>query len=418
MNKFKYTCIPIILLSFITVMGVGCSTKKMVSSISETVASSETAAPSSNLPLSIEIGFHLYSGIYDGEMKNGLPDGSGSFTTLEEDENRTSFTYTGLFKEGMFNGKGQIEYTDGSTLTGKFKANLPTGSCKYTTSYSTYYIVDFYKGRPHGLLSKYSAEDELISYDWFYKQELISDLMDMASLPKYAEFYHNTADLTNNVFKVQCTVSRILQTKTTCLLELVDVNNNIYLSEYKNTITARYDQAIIPSLKKGDTILLYGFFIGLDTLSTTDSEEAVTPMSYSYPKIEPVYAELADGNKFSLKDATYSYEEIAQNPYMYSWQNTKISGVVQEVLLISDSDTCVLKIRESSQDTVLNNNIYFVGVSLDDESTLPAPGDQLSVKGTLRGNYKLFKTDRPIIENKSSAYEFYPYIKATDFTIE
>ena len=121
MNKFKYTCIPIILLSFITVMGVGCSTKKMVSSISETVASSETAAPSSNLPLSIEIGFHLYSGIYDGEMKNGLPDGSGSFTTLEEDENRTSFTYTGLFKEGMFNGKGQIEYTDGSTLTGKFK---------------------------------------------------------------------------------------------------------------------------------------------------------------------------------------------------------------------------------------------------------------------------------------------------------
>ena len=51
-------------------------------------------------------------GTFFGETKDGLPDGTGTFTTTDKGK---AYTYTGEWKDGTFNGTGKKEYADGKT---------------------------------------------------------------------------------------------------------------------------------------------------------------------------------------------------------------------------------------------------------------------------------------------------------------
>jgi hypothetical protein len=51
--------------------------------------------------------------IYDCEFVNGKPDGYGTFQTKD-------FKYTGSFSNGLYEGEGEIEYSNGNKFKGKF----------------------------------------------------------------------------------------------------------------------------------------------------------------------------------------------------------------------------------------------------------------------------------------------------------
>ncbi|WP_435892015.1 hypothetical protein, partial [Klebsiella pneumoniae] len=62
-----------------------------------------------------EITLHLSygdrTGIYSGDMKEGIPHGQGTFTS--ENEEGIKWTYEGEFKEGHFDGEGKTTWKDG-----------------------------------------------------------------------------------------------------------------------------------------------------------------------------------------------------------------------------------------------------------------------------------------------------------------
>lgn len=70
-------------------------------------------------------------GTYSGETEAGIPSGQGVFTATNSDH--VQYTYTGEFKEGIFNGTGSAVYEDdhytatGNYVNGEFKPGLIDG---------------------------------------------------------------------------------------------------------------------------------------------------------------------------------------------------------------------------------------------------------------------------------------------------
>lgn len=389
----------------------GCSASPENASANDISVSQE-----SEFPYSVNIGFRTYYGTFTGEAQGGVPQGQGTFEAVDDETSKTLFTYTGAFQDGEFDGEGQIEYTDGSLLSGTFRSNAASGTCTFVSPDHTWRTVKYDEGNPYGLVRNYSAEDDLVSYDWYYNKELVSDLKALAEQIRYQELYHHADSYKNDIIQLTCSVQSILETETKCFLVLEDSGHNIYLASYNNTAVSRYKQAIIPTLEPGDTMVLYGFYAGLDSVSHAipDSGKALT--KYLYPRLEPFYAEKTGEPAFQLKEGTFSYDEIVANPYMCAQQNVKLTGTVLGTY--EGSKRYFIKFRETTETGAATDHIYFTSVTKENCNTIPAPGDRMSVKGTLNGNYKLWLSGDDVVENGSADYELYPLIKAVKFTLD
>ncbi len=124
--------------------------------------------------------------IYEGEITDGIRDGSGILTYAngdvyegEFDDDRISGDgkitykngdiYEGEFKNGMREGRGRIIYADGTTFEGEFENGRKNGYGVYTgenTSYEGYYVDDIKEG--HGK-QVFSNGD---SYEGEYKNDM------------------------------------------------------------------------------------------------------------------------------------------------------------------------------------------------------------------------------------------------------
>lgn len=413
MFNFSYKILPGICCMFLSsaCLLTGCSTSPKDASASD-ISVSQT----SEFAYSVNIGFRTYYGTFTGETQSGMPQGQGTFAAVDDETSEPLFTYTGDFQNGEFSGKGQIEYTDGSLLTGSFRSNAANGACTFVNPDHTWRSVKYYDGNPYGLVKNYSDNDELLSYDWYYNKELISDLKELSEQIDYKELYHQTDSYKNNIIQLTCRVKSVMETETKCYLTLEDSDRNIYLASYNNTTLSRYKQAIIPTLQSGDSIVIYGFYAGLDSISHAASSNNKTSAGYLYPRLEPFYAETTDRPAFQLNEGTFSYDEIAANPYMCSQQSIRLSGTVLGIY--EGSKRYFIKFCETSEKSALTDHIYFMSIFKNNCKTVPAPGDPITVKGMLNGNYKLWLSKDSIVENGTSDYELYPLIKASKFTID
>ena len=61
---------------------------------------------------------------YDGQFKNGLRDGVGTFVSTRDDR------YTGMWKEGKRHGKGKVSYSMGGSFEGNWEEDRPAGPGK------------------------------------------------------------------------------------------------------------------------------------------------------------------------------------------------------------------------------------------------------------------------------------------------
>lgn len=72
--------------------------------------------------ITLNLAFGERTGTYTGEMKNGLPNGKGKFTTTNSEG--TIWYYEGEFKDGHFNGKGETKFETGQIQSGDFQNEL------------------------------------------------------------------------------------------------------------------------------------------------------------------------------------------------------------------------------------------------------------------------------------------------------
>lgn len=72
--------------------------------------------------ITLNLAYGDRTGSYSGEMKDGVPDGKGKFTTKNEDGE--TWTYEGYFKNGHFEGEGKTTWKSGQVEMGTYKDDV------------------------------------------------------------------------------------------------------------------------------------------------------------------------------------------------------------------------------------------------------------------------------------------------------
>lgn len=85
--------------------------------------------------MTLDLAFGKMEGTYEGELKDGVPNGKGVFTSANTDQQ--SWSYEGEFVDGHFQGSGKTVWQSGQTQTGHYENDIwqPT-----TTEY--YQFID------------------------------------------------------------------------------------------------------------------------------------------------------------------------------------------------------------------------------------------------------------------------------------
>lgn len=107
--------------------------------------------------------FNSSDGKYEGEWKKieGTikRHGLGKFTTEQ-------FTYEGEFSEDLFNGKGVLQYQDGSYYKGEFRNGKICGQGEMLFPNGSRYDGQWYDGRMHGIGTFYTKNNQQWSGYW------------------------------------------------------------------------------------------------------------------------------------------------------------------------------------------------------------------------------------------------------------
>ncbi len=84
-------------------------------------------------------------GKYEGEIKNGEPNGLGTFNKLD------GYKYEGEWKDGTPNGQGTMTYSDGDKHEGEFKDGEANGNGTLIYSSGDKYEGEFKDGEINGI---------------------------------------------------------------------------------------------------------------------------------------------------------------------------------------------------------------------------------------------------------------------------
>lgn len=112
-----------------------------------------------NMQYTLKASFGDREGIYTGEVVDGIPEGQGIFTSVNP--NGVTWTHTGEFKGGHFNGYGIAEWESGSKREGLFYMDLLAEGKMYANDGTLVYEGVFENGEP---LSPIDEEIELSEY--------------------------------------------------------------------------------------------------------------------------------------------------------------------------------------------------------------------------------------------------------------
>lgn len=317
-----------------------------------------------------------YTGTYVGETKNGKPSGEGMFTT--DDNSFKQFIYEGEFENGTFNGEGTITYAKDNKLKCTFETGVPTGSGEIIYPDGSYTKIKYDSGIPYGIATTYSADSEMIGYDFYYGGESISKLQESALAIDYQLLFKEPDTYCGDILRINCTVVNVYDDESTCYFKVEDEDGNIYWGAYSNLTYNKYYQAIMPALKKGDRLELYGFFYDITSYNLINDLEG---SNYYYPQLVPVMG-ITEDFCVDRENPSYDYNEILRFPYYYYNLKKSIKGTVESV--IYNGEYIYLKIADKSE------NRYYVSIAAEDiqDDDILVLGSQVKIKGRYKGLYK------------------------------
>lgn len=85
------------------------------------VSNAETAEGVTRAPYTADWGGEEITGLYTGDMVNGLPEGFGVLEIIDPDGNDSARHYIGLWREGLPSGEGAMYWENGDRETGIFR---------------------------------------------------------------------------------------------------------------------------------------------------------------------------------------------------------------------------------------------------------------------------------------------------------
>lgn len=141
----------VVLLAILGVLMSGCSTGVTQAQYESVVAENESLSEeiankqyTVDEEMTLKFSFGDRKGVYTGSLKNGIPDGYGTFSSTTTEEKK--WTYYGEWSDGHFNGNGISEWETGSKYLGDYSNDFMHGTGVYWYEDGTFYSGEFKNG--------------------------------------------------------------------------------------------------------------------------------------------------------------------------------------------------------------------------------------------------------------------------------
>ena len=326
------------------------------------------------------------SGLYSGEMRNGLPHGYGEFDGkfIMDDGTEVHITYSGRWKKGYLQGEGKlVDYSEGVVYEGNFSENRMNGTVKVykEEDIQTYEIRNYSKDVPCNVSWKCDSDGTYIGYDRYIWGNSVEDIFKSTVERSYQEFAYGLSKY--DTVKLCCKVEdqydkweeKGEEDYPIRTVKVSDAKGNVYILTHDLQYRKRATN-YMPVLKNGDEITVYGYYLGMDTYGAS---------KLYYPYIEAVCAEWTKADNFDCKDMRYEYAYFLNYPYAYKDEEIQLNGKIVGINNMTEDRICFLV---ESDDYGGKKEIYICRVKNDSKSAaqFPGMGEQVSMKGQLKLN--------------------------------
>ena len=396
-----------------------------------------------------------FSGIYKGDFQNTQPNGFGSFEDREG-----KLKYTGIWQKGIFTGVGIITYADGSIEAGEFKEGKRDGIIRYfepgkltaenekklekkirsiydtvtqndkgDTFYNIYndgaslgrtlwkegdisenYVETIYEENiPYARSDSYE-NGQLVSAEYYINATPMSEITKEAK--PLTEKLIKKEGYKNSYVYIDGEVEFAGDTSAKSYFRFNTKKISMAYCGYESTYGRTSDQAYVPSLKKGDKIRVYGYYMGLsgyniytDTEGTGNRYAKIMPIlvvktedipdatddngSTDQPNTVTDDSVIVNGISINrcVKDGQVnSYSGILDNPYFSNMEKIEDEFVIKSVK--NSGLKYTIKVYKDKAPDEIYTLIYY-GDVLDKFLT----GSTIKVSGYLAGQIKIINKE-------------------------
>ena len=248
------------------------SSSSSAASVSTSVESSTEAQ---DHQITLELSFGKCSGIYSGEMLNGLPHGHGSFSYENPDGDVR--TYTGQWVNGHENGQGEFLYGENHKYIGEFKNDFIINGKLYFKDVLVY-EGEFTEGTIlDGTGKMFDVSGNVVYSGTFNNGVPDEDTFKAATKSyDYSEYERNPQ---KHLYSIVAIKGRVIQSNEDgdyVSILLIDSDSNI---TFLNYIKISSDE---PRILKGDNITAYCIFEGLYSYETVGNGYTTVPCATAY----------------------------------------------------------------------------------------------------------------------------------------
>ena len=243
---------------------------------------SSSAATVSGQTITVSMAYDSGEGVYSGDIKDGVPHGSGSFNMVKSNSGK-QWSYEGQWVNGESTGEGTL--TQGALVfKGTFKGGILNGGCEITDGGILRYKGECKDGQFHGQGTLYTRSGTLIFEGKFENDMLAESAAERqkrgnAFIPKCinmdADLYeaclaeHNTFDTPVAVWGFVLGMSDQNATGTVILGHMGE-------DSYPICISYRYGKEE-PKMQNGDWINAWGIVVGNYEYTDSNGKNVTCP---------------------------------------------------------------------------------------------------------------------------------------------
>jgi len=264
------------------------TTEKPAAATAEVSAASATVTAKS---MDLTLGFGDCSGTYTGEMKDGLPDGYGTFMSADSDGD--TWTYEGNWAAGHLSGQGKTTWDYGYTETGEYQNDYLNGEGQDYWLDVIRYSGNYTDGYQNGTGTLYNCHSEEIftgSLNYGFLQETaeqrsarVGAFKDQSIPATYDELFQACS----NGFSIRT------QVKGTVLQVYEYSENNQYFCDFLMYESGIADTGRIvmvyyrlsegePKVTEGQSVKVWGTTEYLYNYTSDENEELSVPLIESW----------------------------------------------------------------------------------------------------------------------------------------
>lgn len=313
-----------------------------------------------------------YKGSYEGSYSNSKPSGEGTFVADDG-----AITYEGSWKNGKFSGNGIITYEDGTFEKGSYSSGKREGICQLYDAADTYAESVYEKNVPYGKRYTYKNK-ELTGVDLYANGTLVSQIKENAI--RLTSKVVQKMDYADQYVFVDGVVCSVAQDEKICYFRIDTDSAGMIIGSYQDTNGRKSRQSIMPNMKAGDRVRLYGQYLGTVRNKVVADEEGY---GYDYASINPVYGELADA---PIKDLeTLDYQTMVNYPYLHMMEKLDAVMVVERVIRFGKNYYIVANKKQQDESSTETYVLFYKGTWSDAFIT----GSEIEVKGYYDGQYRI-----------------------------